>query len=62
MDVQATYGGLTPEDLAILAAIKEAIPDANARSPGDVLAYVREAVQAHSAKPLIECTEKPPEN
>ena len=42
-------GGLTPDDLAILRAIKEAIPGADDRTPQEVLTYVAEAVRAHGA-------------
>ena len=53
LDVQATYGGLSADDMAILQAIKEAIPDANSRSSTDVLAYVRDTLRSADAK-LIE--------
>jgi hypothetical protein len=63
LTIRETYGGLSADDMAILAAIKQSIPDANSRSPAEVLAYVRDAVRAHQATPLIEapadCTEKP---
>jgi hypothetical protein len=52
--VEQTFAGLDAADMAILAAIKESIPDANARSPAEVLEFVKEAVQAHSARALIE--------
>jgi hypothetical protein len=37
-------------DLAILKAIKEAIPDAGNRSPDQVLQFTLDAIRAHSAK------------
>jgi hypothetical protein len=40
--------------LEIVAAVKAAIPDASTRPPQAVLEYCREALAAHSAKPLIE--------
>jgi hypothetical protein len=52
--ISASVGSLSAEDLAILQAIREAIPDANSRSPAEVLSYVREALRAHSAKTLID--------
>jgi hypothetical protein len=33
-------GGLTPDDIAILRGIREAIPDAGDRSPAEVLTFV----------------------
>ena len=45
--------GVGPEELAILQAIKAAIPDANSRSPDEVMGFVLEAIRAHGAK-MIE--------
>jgi Family of unknown function (DUF5681) len=42
--------GLTPDDLSILRAIKDSIPDANSRSPTEVLEYVRDTLRAADAK------------
>ena len=57
LSIEQQYpGALTPDDLAILRAIKEAIPDAGEREPGEVLAYVRDTLAAASAK-TIDCTE-----
>ncbi len=39
-------------NLAILRAIKEAIPDAGSRSPQEVLEYVRDTLRAAEAKPI----------
>ena len=51
--LEQTYpGGLTPDDIAVLRAIKESIPDADARSPTEVLEFVAEAVRAHAAKTI----------
>jgi hypothetical protein len=53
ISIEQSYpGGLAPDDIAILRAIKEAIPDANSRSPQEVLSFVAEAVRAHSAKTI----------
>jgi hypothetical protein len=52
VSVEQTFGGLTAEDLAIFRAIREAIPDANARSPAEVLEYVRDTLRAADAKPI----------
>jgi hypothetical protein len=51
--MEQTFGGLSPEDLAIFQAIREAIPEANSRSPAEVLEYVRDTLRAADAK-LIE--------
>ena len=51
--------GLTPDDIAILRAIKDSIPDADARSPTEVLEFVAKAVGAYTAKVIepSDCTE-----
>ena len=49
--------GLDEDDLEILRAIKTAIPDANRRQPGDVMAYVLDAIRAHDAKMIEGHTE-----
>jgi len=46
-------GGLSPSDMAIFQAIREAIPGANEREPNEVLNFVLDAIRAHDAK-LIE--------
>ncbi len=56
---QQLPGDLTPDDLAILRAIKQAIPDAGSRPPAEVLGYVLEAVRAHDAK-IIDCVRNNP--
>ena len=43
-------GGLTPDDIAILRAIKEAIPGADDRAPAEVLSFTLDAIRAHDAK------------
>jgi hypothetical protein len=52
LTVEQTFGGLSPEDLALLQAAKECIPDANNKTPAEVLAYCRDALRAHAAKPI----------
>ena len=47
---QQFSGGLTPDDLAILRAIKESVPDADSKSPQEVLSYVRDTLRAADAK------------
>ena len=42
-------GGLDPTDIAILKAIREAVPGADERSPAEVLEYVRDTLRAASA-------------
>ncbi len=48
-------GGLQPDDIAILRAIKEAIPNAGERSPQEVLEYVRDTLRAAEAKVISVC-------
>ena len=43
---QSYSGGLDASDIAILRAIKDSIPDADARSPQEVLEYVRDTLRA----------------
>jgi hypothetical protein len=47
-------GGLTPDDIVILRAIKEAIPNAGERSPQEVLEYVRDTLRAAEAKVISD--------
>ncbi len=49
---------LTSDDLAIVRAIKESIPDADARSPPEVIEFVANTVGAYTAK-VIEPPETP---
>ena len=49
LTVEQTYGGLTPEDYAILQAIKPALPNANSRSPTDVLQHTLDAIRRANA-------------
>src|SRR5215813_343804 len=41
---------LDPADLEILKAIKQAIPDAGERQPGEVFNLVHDAIRSHNAK------------
>ena len=54
---QRVPGGLDPDDwsiaLEVFAAIKQALPEASQRQPGEVLQFVLEAIRAADAK-LIE--------
>jgi hypothetical protein len=43
---EQTYAGLSPDDYAVLRAIREAIPEANNQSPQAVLEYVRDTLRA----------------
>ena len=49
--------GLDADDLAILRAIKQSLPDANSRTPSEVLNYVLDAVRAHSSHQLIDASQ-----
>jgi hypothetical protein len=50
---QRAPGNLDPADWAIVVevmnAVKAALPDANARRPGEVMQFVADAIRAHSA-------------
>jgi hypothetical protein len=54
---QRLPGGLSPDDwqlmLEVMGAIKQALPTAKQQQPGEVMQYVLDALNAHSA-PLIE--------
>jgi hypothetical protein len=49
-------GGLNADDwqltMEMLHAIRQAMPDANERKPGDVMAFVLEAIRAHNGKAI----------
>ena len=51
-------GGMDPDDwqlvTEVMGAIKQSIPDANTRQPGEVLEHTLAALRAYSAKPVIE--------
>jgi hypothetical protein len=53
--IEEAHPGLEPGDIAVLKAIRNAIPDADQRSPAEILSFVEEAVRQHSAK-VIEGT------
>jgi hypothetical protein len=55
ISIQAQPPVLDASDLAILRAIKLAIPNAGDREPGEVLQFVLDAVRAHEAK-VIDAT------
>src|SRR5262249_39451891 len=61
---QRLPGGLAADDwtivLEVMGAIKQSLPDANARRPGEVLEFVLDAIRAHDAK-MIDYTENPSE-
>ncbi len=57
ISIQANAPSLDQADLEILRAIKEAIPNANDRPPGEVLRHVLEALRAHDAKPVEMCSD-----
>jgi hypothetical protein len=56
-------GNLEPDDWAVLnevlGAVKQAMPDANGRAPGDVMSFVLDAVRAHDARVIEAHTENP---
>jgi len=58
-------GGLDADDWAIamecLRAIRDALPDAHSRPPGEVMGFVLDAIRSHTAIE-VGCIEKPPEN
>jgi len=61
---QRLPGGLPADDWAIvlevMSAVKQALPDANSRRPGEVMELVLQALRAHDAK-TIDYTENPSE-
>jgi hypothetical protein len=57
ISIQAQAPVLDAGDLAILRAIKEAIPDASKRQPGEVLNFVLDTIRAHDAKMIVGHTE-----
>src|SRR5262245_34325714 len=64
---QRLPGNLSPDDwsivLEVMSAVKQVVPDANSRAPGEVLQLVASALRAHDAKVIAqdspECVEKP---
>ena len=52
LTIEQSSGGLTPGDVATLRAIQQALPDADDRSPSEVLNHVLEAVRAYGAKTI----------
>ena len=59
VSLEQRTGGLSEADMEILKAIRQAIPGANDRQPGEVLSFVLDAVRAHSAKTIEGHTETP---
>jgi hypothetical protein len=53
MTIEAQPVGLEPGDIAVLRAIKEAIPNADRMSPEQVLQHVLDAVRAHDSKVIL---------
>jgi hypothetical protein len=54
-------GNLEAEDWAlvieVMDAVKQGLPDANKRPPGEVLQHVLDALRVHEAKVIEDCTE-----
>jgi hypothetical protein len=57
---QKGASALDQSDLEILRAIRDAIPDAGSREPGEIFNLVLDAIRLQSAKTI--CVEKPSEN
>jgi hypothetical protein len=66
-DVQVSLSARLPGNLeaddwqivmAVMEAVRTALPDANKRSPAEVLQFTLDAIRAADAK-LIDCVEKP---
>jgi hypothetical protein len=49
ISIQAQSPALDARDLSILRAIRDAIPDANARTPQAVLQFTLDAIRAHAS-------------
>ena len=59
LTLEQTYpGGLDPVDIAILKAIRESVPDADLKSPQEVLSYVRDTLRAASATTIEASSDK----
>ena len=62
---QRLPGGLPSEDwsivLEVMNAVKQSLPDANARRPGEVMEHVLQALRAYDAKTIVDHTENPSE-
>jgi len=56
LTVQQHYIALDESDLAILRAIRAAIPNANAMAPETVLQFTLDAIRAHSAQQITSET------
>ena len=56
LTVQQHYSALDESDLAILRAIRAAIPNANAMAPEAVLEFTLDAIKAYDAGHLIDVT------
>jgi hypothetical protein len=56
--IEQSQPSLEPQDIEILRAIRSAIPNADERSPAEILTFVEEAVRQHSAK-VIEALNDP---
>jgi hypothetical protein len=53
LSIEAQPVGLEPQDIVILKAIKEAIPNADRMSAEQVLQHVLDAVRAHESKVIL---------
>jgi hypothetical protein len=56
LTVQQHYTALDESDLAILRAIRAAIPNANAMAPETVLQFTLDAIRAHGAQQITSET------
>ena len=56
--IQAQSPALDAGDLAILRAIRDAMPNANELAPQAVLDYTLKAIRAYDASPVIETASK----
>jgi hypothetical protein len=62
MTIEAQPVGLEPGDIAVLKAIRAAIPDADQRSPEEILRFVEEAVRSHTAVVVEALNDPAPRN
>jgi hypothetical protein len=53
MTIESQPVGLEPQDIAVLKAIRQAIPDADRQSPEQILAHVLDAVRAYESKVIL---------
>src|ERR1700722_16577891 len=62
LTIEQSQPVLDATDIEILRAIRNAIPNADSRSPQEILTFVEEAVRQHSAKVIEALADPAPRN